>query len=297
MTRQRQSYAQFPAIVATCGQASDLSRLTATRSRRRSTAASRGKSKSGNSVLKHKIALCAGLVAALAVSGHALAQPAPPLAYPGAGYPIAGLPPHEIVTIVRSAGLEPLGSPVRQGPAYALRAVDPAGEEVRVIVDAQRGRIVKVIPLMAPRYAMPLMRPPYGRPPRPIAMVPEGYGPYPPGMARRLASKAFRRTPVPATRRVQARRPIRRLRRRCRDRGPSLPHPIHRMPSPQREQRHRHRRNRQRVRRAMSTKPPGRPTRRRRRRQHRSRNRARRALPVQAVRAKRKRPGKPGRSL
>jgi hypothetical protein len=76
-----------------------------------------------------------------------------------------------------------MGSPVRQGPAYALRAVDPAGEEVRVIVDAQRGRIVKVIPLMAPRYAMPLMRPPYGRPPRPIAMVPEGYGPYPPGMA------------------------------------------------------------------------------------------------------------------
>jgi hypothetical protein len=146
-------------------------------------AASRGKSKSGNSVLKHKIALCAGLVAALAVSGHALAQPAPPPAYPGAGYPIAGLPPHEIVTIVRSTGLEPLGSPVRQGPAYALRAVDPAGEEVRVIVDAQRGRIVKVIPLMAPRYAMPLMRPPYGRPPRPIAMVPEGYGPYPPVMA------------------------------------------------------------------------------------------------------------------
>jgi hypothetical protein len=133
--------------------------------------------------LKHKIALCAALVAALAVSGHALAQPAPPPAYPGAGYPVAGLPPHEIVTIVRSTGLEPMGNPVRQGPVYALRAVDPAGEEVRVIVDAQRGRIVKVIPLMAPRYVMPLMRPPYGRPPRPTAMIPEGYGPYPPGMA------------------------------------------------------------------------------------------------------------------
>ena len=66
-----------------------------------------------------------------------------------------------------------------KGPTYALRAVDPAGEEVRVIVDAQRGRIVKVIPLMAPRYAMPLLRPPYGRPPRPMAMVPEGYGPNP----------------------------------------------------------------------------------------------------------------------
>ena len=145
--------------------------------------------------MKHKIALCAGLVAALAVSGHALAQPAPPPAYPGAVYPSAGLPPHEIVTIVRSTGLEPLGSPVRQGPAYALRAVDPAGEEVRVIVDAQRGRIVKVIPLMAPRYAMPLMRPPYGRPPRPMAMVPEGYGPYPRAMVppRRRRPSAERR--------------------------------------------------------------------------------------------------------
>ena len=129
--------------------------------------------------MQHKIALCAGLVAALAVAGHALAQPAPPPVYPGTVYPGAGLPPHEIVTIVRSTGLEPMGSPVRQGPTYALRAVDPAGEEVRVIVDAQRGRIVKVIPLMAPRYAMPLLRPPYGRPPRPMAMVPEGYGPDP----------------------------------------------------------------------------------------------------------------------
>jgi hypothetical protein len=129
--------------------------------------------------LQHKIALCAGLVAALAVAGHALAQPAPPPVYPGTAYPGAGLPPHEILTIVRSTGLEPMGSPVRQGPTYALRAVDPAGEEVRVIVDAQRGRIVKVIPLMAPRYAMPLLRPPYGRPPRPMAMIPEGYGPNP----------------------------------------------------------------------------------------------------------------------
>jgi hypothetical protein len=129
--------------------------------------------------LKQKITLCAGLIAALAVSGHALAQPAPPPVYPGTVYSGAGLPPHEIVTIVRSTGLEPMGSPVRQGPTYALRAVDPAGEEVRVIVDAQRGRIVKVIPLMAPRYAMPLLRPPYGRPPRPMAMVPEGYGPDP----------------------------------------------------------------------------------------------------------------------
>jgi hypothetical protein len=111
---------------------------------------------------------------ALLAAQPGLAQVVPP-PYPGTIYPGGGaLPPHEIVTIVRSTGLEPIGRPVRQGPAYALRAVDPAGEEVRVVVDAHMGRIVKVIPVSGPRYAMPLMRPPFGRPPRPMAMVPDG---------------------------------------------------------------------------------------------------------------------------
>ncbi len=128
--------------------------------------------------MKRKIALCAGMLAfILGGPGPGLAQPVPP-AYPDTAYPAydVGLPPHEIVAIVRSTGLRPLSPPLRQGPAYVLRAVDPAGEEVRVIVNARMGRIVKVIPLAGPRYAMPLMRPPYGRPPRPIAMVPEGPG-------------------------------------------------------------------------------------------------------------------------
>jgi len=112
----------------------------------------------------------------LAASPAGLAQPVPP-PYPGTVYPGDGmiLPPYEVAAIVRSTGLEPLGRPVRQGQAYAVRAVDEAGEEVRVIVDARLGRIVKVIPLMEPRYAMPLLRPPaFGRPPRPLAMVPDG---------------------------------------------------------------------------------------------------------------------------
>ena len=123
--------------------------------------------------MKHRVLLCAGIAAlALLVSRPGLTQPLPP-AYPGAVYPSEGaLPPHEVVTIVSSTGLEPVGRPVRQGPVYALRAVDPAGEEVRVVVDAYMGRIVKVIPLSGPRYAMPLLRAPYGRPPRPTAMVP-----------------------------------------------------------------------------------------------------------------------------
>ena len=145
--------------------------------------------------MKHRVLLCAGIAAlVLLASRPGLAQPVPP-AYHGAVFPGEALPPHEAVTIVSSTGLEPVGRPVRQGPVYALRAVDPAGEEVRVIVDAYLGRIVKVIPLSGPRYAMPLLRAPYGRPPRPTAMVPgdefddftsvgPGPGGSPPGVAR-----------------------------------------------------------------------------------------------------------------
>ena len=134
MTRQRQSYAQFLAIVAPCAAKPRSIALEphCVRAVASTEAANREQPDRGNFILQHKIALCAGLVAALAVAGHALAQPAPPPVYPGTVYPGTGLPPHEIVTIVRSTGLEPMGSPVRQGPTYALRAVDPAGEEVRV---------------------------------------------------------------------------------------------------------------------------------------------------------------------
>src|SRR5499433_4492256 len=132
--------------------------------------------RSGDRVLKQRVLVCTSVVAfTLAASPAGLAQPVPP-PYPGTVYPGDGmiLPPYEVAAIVRSTGLEPLGRPVRQGQAYAVRAVDEAGEEVRVIVDARLGRVVKVIPLMEPRYVMPLLRPPFGRPPRPVAMVPDG---------------------------------------------------------------------------------------------------------------------------
>jgi hypothetical protein len=124
-------------------------------------------------------ALALGMSAAGTVN--AQQPPAPPPGYPGAMYPApvypgyaAGLPPYEVVAIVRSTGLEPLTRPFRNGPAYVLRALDPAGQEVRVVVDARIGRIVRVQPL-GPRYgAMP---PPYGGPYGRVGMVPDGYGP------------------------------------------------------------------------------------------------------------------------
>jgi hypothetical protein len=137
-------------------------------------------------LLRIKIALCAGLLAfGVSASERALAQPVPPY-YPGAVYPgpvypgyARGLPPHEIVAVVRSAGLDPLSRPMRRGPVYALLAVDHAGQEFRVTVDARLGRVLRIVPMPGARFAAPVVVPPapYGRPPGSIAMVPDGYGP------------------------------------------------------------------------------------------------------------------------
>ena len=64
------------------------------------------------------------------------------------------LPPHEITAIVRSTGLKPLHRPARHGASYAVRALAPTGEEVRVILDARIG-IVRIDPVRMPIYAMP----------------------------------------------------------------------------------------------------------------------------------------------
>jgi hypothetical protein len=136
--------------------------------------------------LTSKIARGAGLLGAGIFAGTlalglsampASAQPLPPY-YPGvAVYPgyMPGLPPHQVVAVVRSTGLEPLSGPMRHGLTYSVRAVDPAGREYRVIVDARIGRVLRAVPLPGPYYAGPAV-PPYGYPVGPGAMA-DGYGP------------------------------------------------------------------------------------------------------------------------
>lgn len=97
--------------------------------------------------------------------------------YPGM---FGALPPHEIVAIVRSKGLEPLSRPMRQGGAYTLRAADSAGRVVQVTVDARMGRVVRVAPA-ARTEAMPPPATPY--PPPPGAPAPY---PVPPAADRAL---------------------------------------------------------------------------------------------------------------
>lgn len=59
------------------------------------------------------------------------------------------LPANEILTTVRSMGLDPIGEPLRRGPYYVLHAYDPRGVEVRVVADAQLGDILSVTPARA----------------------------------------------------------------------------------------------------------------------------------------------------
>jgi hypothetical protein len=125
--------------------------------------------------LKPRYAIFAGLVAI----GLACAQPAAAQFVP---YPVAGdMPPHEVIALVSSAGLKPVGRPVRRGPAYVLQAINQSGREVRVIVDARLRRIARVVAVAPTRAAeadVPPPPAPYGRPPGDITgVVPEGRGP------------------------------------------------------------------------------------------------------------------------
>jgi pyruvate dehydrogenase E2 component (dihydrolipoamide acetyltransferase) len=139
-----------------------------------------------------KSAACA--VAICLASSAALAQPAPMPAGPVAGLgPV--MPPQEIGRILRARGFAPQATPVRNGEAYQVRAVDRYGRQVRVAIDARYGDILMVRPIvMVPPGAYGPR--PYGPPPayydddRPTGAVgaypPPGVGP-PPGHTATLA--------------------------------------------------------------------------------------------------------------
>lgn len=98
------------------------------------------------------------IYAALAVL--ALSAPAAAQGYergypPGPGYAPGDLPPHEIRTILRSTGLDPVGPPMRRGPNYVMRAIDNADREVRVVIRARSGRILAVTPVVAASHMPP----------------------------------------------------------------------------------------------------------------------------------------------
>ena len=112
-----------------------------------------------------KIALyIAALIMTIAAPGALRAQPVMQ-PYPG----FAGLPPYEIFArqwLPLSAGLNitPLAALPGQGPVYVLRALNPAGQEVRVVVDAREWaaswKVVAVAPTDPGAFAPPGSIPP-----------------------------------------------------------------------------------------------------------------------------------------
>ncbi|WP_024518384.1 hypothetical protein [Bradyrhizobium sp. Tv2a-2] len=76
---------------------------------------------------------------------------APPPAYyapRGApyGYEPALMPLHEVYAVLRDNGFLPLGIPRRQGYAYEISAMDPDGEDGRLLIDGRNGRIIRFTP-------------------------------------------------------------------------------------------------------------------------------------------------------
>jgi hypothetical protein len=79
------------------------------------------------------------------------------------------LPAYEILSNVRSLGLDPTSAPALRGPYYVLHALDAHGVEMQVVADAQLGDIVSVVPMRLPASAY---GPDYERGPR-IIHVPQ----------------------------------------------------------------------------------------------------------------------------
>jgi hypothetical protein len=57
------------------------------------------------------------------------------------------MPPHEAMAVVRSMGFDPIGRPAFSAGRYVVRATDPRGANVNVVVDAQLHRVVMVRPI------------------------------------------------------------------------------------------------------------------------------------------------------
>jgi hypothetical protein len=127
--------------------------------------------------------------------------------------PPGAMPPREIVLVVRSAGLLPTSEPALAGTTYVVRAVDPYGTPMRVIVDARRGYILSVHRIAAtepphpPYGALGMRERPYSTangdtdglvPPRAIPMPP------PPVPDRPLSAAAPLHPPLPKPRAATA---------------------------------------------------------------------------------------------
>jgi hypothetical protein len=56
------------------------------------------------------------------------------------------LPPQEVYTVLRENGFSPLGAPQKRGLVYTISAIDRAGDDGRLVIDARTGQIIRFMP-------------------------------------------------------------------------------------------------------------------------------------------------------
>jgi hypothetical protein len=78
------------------------------------------------------------------VGGPYAAMP-PEAPRPGYGYGPSLLPSTEVYTVVREAGLSPLGIPHLRGFIYSIAVIDRSGNDGRLVIDARNGRILRLV--------------------------------------------------------------------------------------------------------------------------------------------------------
>ncbi len=107
---------------------------------------------------------CAACAFVLSVASPVLAQTA---------HPAGRVPPEDVLSSIRSMGLDPATRPLLRGRVYALRAFDASHAEKRVLVDAHSGEVLSVRAVADAGPAEMPYNPRYGRyePPRPPAPV------------------------------------------------------------------------------------------------------------------------------
>lgn len=116
------------------------------------------------------------------------------------------LPVYEVINIVRAHGLDPVGAPLLHGVTYRTRAMDRAGRDLSVVVDARYGDILLVEradPLPYPERRITAM-PPGDDDPEFFEAPPEPYSNIPPPAQR----SAVKPTPRVATMPAQKRPPL-----------------------------------------------------------------------------------------
>lgn len=56
------------------------------------------------------------------------------------------LAPAEVTAVIRGKGFAPLGNPQQRGIVYTVSAIDPAGDDGKLVIDARSGRIIRFLP-------------------------------------------------------------------------------------------------------------------------------------------------------